>query len=571
MLKRLIFTLVTILVLLAACQVNNQTVAGVINGRRISYPEYMEAYRAQYENFYTQTGKAPEQQEKKQLEQQTWSNFTKRIIIDEYCKKFEIKVTHDEVVDTLSKNPPDYIRKSPLFQTNGKFDHNIYIQSLRFDSPENLKPVRKHYYETVIPIQKLKENLIDREFLGSKTVKQINRIISGSADIDWLIFEVDKANISVNDAFIKDYYEANLQKYMLDPYYSIKFVRIKTVASAEDILHSQMVADSVMTELASGNDFDTIMSSSLAKREALELTDTGFLFLPELSPELKDAVNGLEAGQHSAIVSSVEGYSVYQVMQTTKTMIKLAKLFIPNQARTRSIAAAEASANNFMELARQIGIDQACYEMDLTAISQNRVKPGVSLTGDDSLDAQLLLRLAEAKSGNILKPIYSSLSSAWYVVQVTEKQTKSPIALSLIRDEIARDYLSDKKQEYTLQQARITVDKIASGAAYSPSAEYRVLSLKHQKIDDPVLDQNIDTIYYTALTSFLKKNPPKIYELKGLYLIPVVKVHYPNTAQTSNRAAVRDIYVRSMDANWFDVWMNEQLSKATTKVMTTYQ
>lgn len=573
MFKRLAFTICVAALLLSACQVNdtNTAVAGVINGRKISYPEYMEAYRVQYENYYTRTGKAPESAEKKQLEQQTWANFSKRIILEEQFKKYDIRVTHEEVIDTLSKNPPDYILKSPLFQTNGKFDSSLYIQSLRFDTPENLKPYRKHYYDTVIPIQKLKDKLIDKSFLNSKRVKMISRIMSGSADIDWLVFEVDKAAIRVNDAFIEEYYQANLQNYMLDPYHSIKYVRIKTTPSEEDVLHSKVVADSVMTSLNSGVDFELIMSSQLAKREALELTDTGFLFIPDLTPELKEAVFGLQAGQYTPILSSPEGYSIYQVAQITKSMIKLRKLFIPNQARTRSIAAAEATANNFMELAKQVGMDKACYEMDLKPNSQTRVKPGAVLSGDESLDAQLALRLNEAKAGSILDPIFSSLSSAWYVVQITEKQSKSPIPLAEIRDEIANDYLADKKQEYSLQQARIMADKINSGAGFGHSADYSVLSLKQQRIDDKVLGQNIDTIYYAAVTRYLQKEAVKIYEVPGVYLIPVVKAQYHQASKAISRAAIRDLYVRSLDANWFDVWMNEQLAKANTKIMTSNQ
>ncbi|HRY83666.1 MAG TPA: SurA N-terminal domain-containing protein [Candidatus Cloacimonadota bacterium] len=573
MFKRLCFTIMVSALLLGACQVNNTNtaVAGVINGRKISYPEYMEAYRAQYENYYTRTGKAPESAEKKQLEQQTWANFTKRIILDEQFRKYEIRVTHEEVVDTLAKNPPDYILKSPLFQTNGKFDSSLYIQSLRFDSPENLKPIRKHYYDTVIPIQKLKDKLIDKEFLNSKRVKLISRIMNGSADIDWLVFEVEKASIRVNDAFIEEYYQANLQNYMLDPYLSIKYARIKTSPSADDVLHSKLVADSVMTNLTSGIDLEQIMSSQLAKREALELTDTGFLFLPDLSSEMKEAVYGLEAGQFTPVISSPEGYSIYQVAQITKSMIKLRKLFIPNLARGRSIAAAEATANNFMELAKQIGMDQACYEMDLEAKTQTRVKPGAALSGDESLDAQLILLLNEAKAGTILKPIFSSLSSAWYVVQITEKQTKSPRPLDEIRDEIARDYLTDKKQEYTLQQARIMADKLKSGGSFGQSNDYSVLSLRQQKITDQILGRNIDTIYFKSLTGYLQKEQVKIYELPGIYLIPVVKAHYHQTSHTISRTAIRDLYVRSLDGNWFDVWMNEQLAKANTKIMTTNQ
>lgn len=573
MFERLVLILMVIAVLLSACQVNNTNtaVAGVINGRKISYPEYMEAYRSQYENYYTQTGKAPELQEKKRLEQQTWTNFTKRIILEEYFNKYKIKVTHEEVVDSLSKNPPDYILKSPLFRTNGKFDNNIYIQSLRFDSPENLKPVRKHYYETVIPIQKLKDLLIDKEFLTPQNTKSIDRIMNGTADIDWLVFEVDKARISVNDAFIEQYYQSNLQKYMLDPYYSIKYVRIKAEPSAEDILHSQSVADSVMTMLNSGSDFELVMNSGLAKREGLELTDTGFLFLPDVPTEIKEAVFGLNPGQFSPVVSNSEGHAIYRVAQTTKSMIKLQKLLIPNHARTRSIAASETTALSFMELARQLGIDKACYEMDLTPLEQKRIKPDQALTGDESLDVQLRPRLDEAVAGSILKPLYSSVSSAWYVIQVTEKQTKSPIPLAQIRDEIARDYLKDKKQEYTLQQARITVDKIASGTSYGQSQDYLLLSHKQQRIGERVLDQNIDTIYYQAVSRFSRKEAPKIYELKGIYLIPVVKAHYPHSSKTTDRAAIRDLYIRSLDANWFDVWMNDKLAKARTRIMTTNQ
>ena len=85
-------TIIRILVLaislgaLTACAVNQENLAGKINGTRILYSDYIESYRGHYNNFQILNNRAPDAIEKEALKSQTWTDATKHVVLNDYFK-----------------------------------------------------------------------------------------------------------------------------------------------------------------------------------------------------------------------------------------------------------------------------------------------------------------------------------------------------------------------------------------------------------------------------------------------------------------------------------------------------
>ena len=316
--KLILFAFLALAALITACSINTANSAGVVNGTPIPYSEFMDSYRSHYENFYTENGRPPDTEERKALEQTTWLNITKFIIHKDYYDKYNIKVSHQEVIDTLMANPPDYVRNSPWFKVNNTFDIRAYQQSLNYDSPYNLRPVRKHYYDNVIPIMKLKEKLIDHEFLTRSERRSINQILGARADIDWLIFDSNSQNIRISDLDIEAYYNANLQSYLREPFYTLRYAKIEAIPSETDIAYTEAVRDSIMSLLREGQSFEVITRGDAASRAGITISDMGFLFIPDLDREIKAAVLELAPGAFSVPIQTSESIDVYRMEQITR-------------------------------------------------------------------------------------------------------------------------------------------------------------------------------------------------------------------------------------------------------------
>jgi hypothetical protein len=95
--------------------------------------------------------RAPGIDEKNEIVRQTWRNITKDVILRQHFERYKIGSSVVEAIDTLKANPPAYIVKSPVFQSNGVFDQALYQQSLLYGQPEDLSPLVRQYRDYYVP------------------------------------------------------------------------------------------------------------------------------------------------------------------------------------------------------------------------------------------------------------------------------------------------------------------------------------------------------------------------------------------------------------------------------------
>jgi len=566
--KLALLACLAILLFLAACSSISGDSVGVVNGRRIPYDEFIASYRSHYENFYTENGRAPDIEEKRQLEQQTWLNITKYVILQDYYRRYTITVTHEEVIDSLSTNPPDYIRNSPWFQVNGTFDTSSYLQSLNFDSPRNLRPVRKHYFDNVIPILKLKEKLIDNEFLTRRERENVARVLGGTASIDWLIFDSNRQNIRIADNEIESYYNANLQNYLKEPFYSFSYAKVPARVSEADLAYTMALQDSVMQFLSEESGLESLVNSSFGRREGLSVFDTGYLFIPDLPAELKNQINDLQPGDCSTPLQTPSSIDFYRMEHMTRSMVKFTKLSIPIKARETSITVARRDAENLRQLSASIGFAQACEEMDIEVLRLERLKPGDQWLGDAELEQQFQRVMASSTSGTYLEPLFSPTHSAWIVLYLNEKQTNAPRSLDEVRDEINAILVNNRKTELTIQQARVWLDQNQPIYALpGTDTNIQVLSLSNQSYTDSLNQLNVSNLYYKAVMGYLKRQTPQYFQMGDLILVPLVRSYTVDQDSQTSYQEIRKAFVQNLEPNWFDLWMNERVRIAKVKTV----
>ncbi|HQM79638.1 MAG TPA: SurA N-terminal domain-containing protein, partial [Candidatus Syntrophosphaera sp.] len=189
---------------------NNPELAGKINGTPIPYNEFIQELLLNYYNFQYENNRAPDSREKELIKRQTWEQKTMYVILKDYYKKYNIKVTAEETIEYLKNNPPETLKKSPLFMTDGKFDQKIYVQSLLYDTPYNLKPYRDRYQTYLIPNLKLQDYIIQDELLTSSERKLITKILQSSANIKWTILDTKDITPYITEEEIQIYYQKHL-------------------------------------------------------------------------------------------------------------------------------------------------------------------------------------------------------------------------------------------------------------------------------------------------------------------------------------------------------------------------
>lgn len=125
-----------------------------------------------------------------------------------------------------------------------------------------------------------------------------------------------RAKIQVGEKDIREYYEANLNKYGADEMFRARhiFFRVDKNAPAADIKRIMTTAMSVLQEAQSGKEF-----AELAKKfsddpdAAKDGGELGAFHKGEMIPEIESAVVGMKAGEISELVSTPAGFHIIKL------------------------------------------------------------------------------------------------------------------------------------------------------------------------------------------------------------------------------------------------------------------
>ena len=540
---------------------NNPELAGVINGTPIRYDEFIQELLLNYYNFQYENNRAPDSREKELIRQQTWEEKTMYVILKDYYKKYNIKVTTEETIEYLKSNPPETLKKSPLFLSDGKFDQKIYVQSLLYDTPYNLKPYRDRYQNYLIPNLILQDYIIRDELLTSSEKKLITKILQSSANIKWTILDTESINPYITEEEIQIYYQKHLSDFKLTPYINLAYTTINVVPSKTDIRLTNAIADSIYNELMRGKTVQDILESELPIAPHLSFISMDYVRESELEPSLYNILSQLKEGEFSPPVSDKEGLSIYQLENRTKSMCSYNILRIPYIPSQSSIDVVLPTAQQVVKLARKENLSIACDEMNLDYQKTGIISPDYDWFGDSQVVNNILNLIPNYSDRYVFDPIYSPKKKVWIVVELLESSLYSYQSLDEVRPQIKKKLEEQKRAELALQLA----DKISSGQSTIPS-DAPTIYIENMTINTPLLDNDAANIYYQTLRCYFKKEKPKAFIIDEKIVLPeVISVKIDKKKKISQDQIIQ-VYKNNLPPDWFNNWMASKVKKAKVKV-----
>lgn len=548
--------------LLAACAVTKDAkLAGRINGTPIPESAFMDSYRGHYNNFQILNNRPPDNEERELIKRQTWQDATKHVILTDYFRKYSITATPQEVLDTLQKQVPDYIMNSPRFMTDGKFDPNIYNQSLQYDTPENMKPLRQHYQEYLIPIRKLQQILAGTELFTREDRKLATKILQSTADIQWTGCDPAALDPVVTDGEIQAYYLNNQEKFKLDPYYSLLYVLVPVQASGADILAAASLADSLAAELSAGSTASELLAKHQATAPYLVYKNSGFIRNDDLDPALYALLSQMPEGGFSAPVPDAEGLTIYQLEQRTKSMSIFNTLRVPHVPSQASVDLAKPATQRIVALASAIGLADAADEMDLALQDTGRI-PATSLWIDDSRVVESILAQVKGQpSGFVSAPVYSQSNRAWLVAQVQENQLDNARALNEVSDQIRAMLVEQKRSAL----AQTIAGQILAGQTAPPTGLIEV-HLPDMNYRSQLGGQSAGDLYYQVLRAHWLGLAPSYHALGGVFWVPRINSVKVDKSLKVASAELEAAFTRNLPSDWFDNWMAAKIKSANLRI-----
>ncbi len=550
--------LLALALLLTGCGANQGSLAGRINGQPITAESFNDSYRGHYTNFQVLNNRAPSREEREQIKQQTWTDAARGVILRQWFSKYRISATPSEVVDTLAKNIPPYILRSPLFMTDGVFDPKIYNQSLLYDSPQNLAPLRQDYLDTKVPIMKLKQELIANELLDKSERKLITGILQSRADVEFTLLELADIDPYVAPEEVRAHYQRNLADYRLEPFVSLSYATLEVLPSRTDIHLTNLYADSLYSELSAGTPVSALLEDDHPLASTLVLKNSGFLSVDSLDPVVYAQLSSLEEGAWGRPLSTASGTTLHQLEKRTKSMCSFNSLWLPYQPAGSSIEMMRPSADLAVKLAREAGLAVACEEMSLPRAKVHKADPASLWFPDPKLVEVIRAQLPDQPAGHIFEPIYSATARQWVIVELSEAALAAYRPLAEVEAGI-REFLSrDKREQLALQISQ----RIISGQDPTPATATTRL-LEGLTPSSTALRKHTPVIFHGILRRHLQNQPQEAFIMDDLVWMPRVISVSRDAKLKVDEAQIQAVFAASLPADWFDGWMERQLQQAS--------
>jgi peptidyl-prolyl cis-trans isomerase SurA len=281
---RMSFLAILTAVCLSPCAVSGagtetvDRIVAVVNEDIVTWYDVEQAMRPMIQNLRSQ-GMSPdrERQALARMREDVVNNLIDAKLTEQEIKRYKILVTDEEV--------EAYIRQ---------------FKERRALTDENLKAMLAQ--EGMTPEEYRKEIRLQLQ-----RTKLVNREV--------------RSKVVITQDEIKRYYEKNKQKYGGSTQYYLwnLFVKLPPGGGSSDRAEARERLGRAKAELDSGRPFEDFARAHANGEQGIEGADLGWFRPDELTPQLRDAVRPLKAGQYSTVVETDFGSQIVYIQRVEET------------------------------------------------------------------------------------------------------------------------------------------------------------------------------------------------------------------------------------------------------------
>lgn len=244
----------------------SQTEIGAVAGESIEGRDFEARVQTAIDNYKAQSGQTSiNAATTDQLREQTWNQLLRDIVMEREMEELGVMVTADEIYDMVQgNNPHPQVVQAFTDPNTGRFDNaQVFAFLQRMDEDPDTKARWVRFERDIAKLRRNEKyfNLI-RKGLYTTTAEASNDFVAKNSPANLRLVvkryaSVADDEITVSDAEVKKYYNANLKKYEQEASRDVEFVTFNVEPSKEDVEKVQMWAERIKDEFAAAEN-DTL-------------------------------------------------------------------------------------------------------------------------------------------------------------------------------------------------------------------------------------------------------------------------------------------------------------------------
>jgi len=315
---------------------SSNSVIAIVDGEDITVNTYYQEFNTQQRNLQQQLGSSYSAEIDHALRQTVIETLINEKLLENFTNSMKL-VTLDEEVFS-------FILSNPVFQLDGVFSEDRYLQILRLN---NFTPLTYELEQLKsMSLDQIKRNLNHSAFLSTVQIEQLNDLSSQQRDVSFVVLNTEKYKdqIVVNQEQISEYFDNNKSNFIEGRKVQVDFVELsfdnieqqiepdnETLQKlyienealytnpeqrrAQHILLEEVSnASAILKEIRQGGDF-----SELARIHSKDITsseeggDLGLFERELMVPEFDAAVFGMNVGDISDVIKTDYGYHIIKL------------------------------------------------------------------------------------------------------------------------------------------------------------------------------------------------------------------------------------------------------------------
>lgn len=457
--------------------------AGMVNGKKLEAAQYSRMIQNELEQ-YRQNNQEVSDMEMDRISEDVWQSFINETLIAKEIKKLGLKVSDNEVYQTLLNAPPQFLVQHEAFQTDGKFDYQKYLNALNNPQGDEWQPVEE-YVRSILPYEKIRylfdnlpmvsESEIENEYINNKVTFDFQALV-----IPFSL--VLKDSIPVTTDEIKKYYNENKKRFLVPESRELEYVKfdLRPTKADTQAVYQQILA--LRDRIRNGESFETVATEFTEDPSGSRNGgDLGWFGKGQMVEAFEKAAFALGKGQLSNPVLTQFGYHLIKVedrrVQNGQTQIKARHILLKIKPTPDTIETLRSQANLFVIDANDIGFEAAADSHRLVIqktppfAENERTIPGLGY-----LPSANRLAFSDKPVGTISELI--STDNAFYVLRLSKITPEFYRPLTEIERQLYNIILNEKRTNKLKEIAASIYDQVKqSGKLETALQKYPELQL----------------------------------------------------------------------------------------------